>query len=118
MNSAQRLFVTPEELSRRKADESRHPHGGEGKCGGNEGHGTPELQRKKAEQGSVGGGKPRAEAPKPPERKAPVKHAGKAENAVGVSREQLASAMRLSFALGEPACRRYGLPSFYGRKSF
>ena len=48
LGSSQRLFVTPDEHARRMAAQNnKHPHGGEGNCGGTEGHGTPELLRKK-----------------------------------------------------------------------
>ena len=117
MNSEQRLYVTPEERARRMAERRTHPHGGEGRCGGNEGHGTPELQRKIAERGDAALGKQNSPAPKPPIKAEQSKPAVKADTrSGGVSRGQLASAMRLSFALGEPACRRYGLPSMGGRK--
>ena len=114
------------------AEQGRHPHGGEGNCGGREGHGTPELQKKMAaEQGSgaqkrdgradVGRKEPvggvrvsTAENAK----SAPTKTAPKTARYSGMgkpTREELISAMKLSFALGEPACRRYGAASPFRR---
>ena len=135
MNSNQRLFVTPEEHARRMAEQNRHPHGGEGECGGNEGHGNPELMRKRAEERNVrnaGKSSGRTEAVTPRDRKStpPVKHVpkenatadnrvpGKQVKARDMSREQIVSAMRVSFVLGEPACRKYGMPSPYGKRGF
>ena len=135
MNSNQRLFVTPEERARRLSEQGRHPHGGEGNCGGNEGHGTPELQRQKAAKQGSGAkergkpvrdnrnqaadkGKPSSPAgtAKPAEQSAFKKGAAEAlSNGQGLTREQIVSAMKLSFALGEPACRRYGMPTPFRR---
>ena len=127
MNPNQRLYVTPEERARRMAEQNKHPHGGEGNCGGREGHGTPELQQKKAERGTASDGEARngsggRRGAKPSD--APVSSAAKGSvndsvpSGNGISREQLNSAIKLSFALGEPACRRYGLRSLYQRKWF
>lgn len=124
MNSSQKLYVTPEELARRKAEmkKNAHPHGGEGRCGGNEGHGAPELQRKRAEQGRDGKG-----VNPPPERPRAADHVDSADKPAtkngksgsdAVDRDKLVSAMRLAFALSEPVCRRYGMPSGYGVRRF
>ena len=130
VNSGQKLYVTPEERARRMAAQQnggRHPHGGEGNCGGNEGHGTPDLLRKQAEnQKKTGKGNAapnasaQAQATGSPKKNAhAVKPAASSLKTTGApSREQLASAMKLSFALGEPACRRFGLRSPYQRKGF
>ena len=138
MNSGQRLYVTPEERAMRMAAQqqnaSRHPHGGEGNCGGNEGHGTPELLRRHAESQRSAGkvNTPRgtsAQSADPNHPRAPEANAAPSRSdakpasktvspALAPSREQLAYAMKLSFALGEPACRRYGLRSPYQRKGF
>lgn len=125
MNPNQRLYVTPEERAKRMAEQNRHPHGGEGKCGGREGHGTPELRRMEAERGDAPRGGVHDGAAELREVKQPestVRPGGRDSLRASfpggneLSREQLVSAMRLSFALGEPACRRYGMPSLYGRK--
>ena len=135
MNSSQRLFVTPEEHARRMAEQNRHPHGGEGDCGGSEGHGTPELMRKRAEERNgrnAGKGNERKDAvtsrdcknPEPtkraPKESAPAdtRMSDKQRKSIDMSREQIVSAMRLSFVLGEPACRKYGMPSPYGKRGF
>lgn len=131
MNSNQRLFVTPEEHARRLSEQGRHPHGGEGNCGGREGHGTPELQRQKAaEQGSRAAvqmkpshddrkqadatEKQNASAGKTKSADQPAAKKTDDEaliNGQAPTREQIVSALKLSFALGEPACRRYGMPT-------
>ena len=121
MNNPQKLFITPEEHARRMATEqrSRHQHGGEGRCGGTEGHGTPELKRR-----SNGGARISMTTTDMPGKSLlspSVDDSTKVSNisnnkTVAVSREQVISAIRLSFALGEPACRRYGLGSPFVRK--
>jgi len=132
MNSRERLFVTPEERARRLAasggQRSAHPHGGEGRCGGKEGHGTPELVRNGAERrqgGAQSAPKGNAQANVRAERSGnggtPAPKPSRASDTVSVanakiSGEQLANAMKLSFALGEPACRRYGMGSPFRRK--
>ena len=135
VNSNQRLFVTPEERARRLSEQGRHPHGGEGNCGGNEGHGTPELQRQNAAKQGSGAtervkpardnrnqaadkGKPNAPTAtaKPAEQPAVKKANSEAlSNGQVLTREKIVSAMKLSFALGEPACRRYGMPTPFRR---
>ena len=137
MGSSQRLFVTPEEHAQRvKAQNNNHPHGGEGNCGGSEGHGTPELLMKKSREGKISSsetvgaeknasrnanGAPRQNIPQYRSRataeRNDVKNIAQNRGALSVN-EQLLSAMKFSFVLGEPACRRYGLSSVYGRKLF
>lgn len=122
MNNPQKLFITPEEHARRRATEQRkgHPHGGEGNCGGKEGHGTPELNRKTSggvQKSSVSADKRRATSYPPHGSEQSKSSVSTRDKNVSLSREQVVSAMKLSFALGEPACRRYGLGSPFARRT-
>ena len=136
-----RLYVTPDEFFGREQNNGRHPHGGEGNCGGSEGHGTPELNRQSAQarqSNTRNGGrqdparnrnaknkqsKPTEKAKKLPET---AKKEQKPQESVQVSgdgeslltRENAVLGMKMAVILSEPLCRRYGMPAYVRNKRF
>ena len=87
----------------------RHPHGGEGNCGGNEGHGSAKRERAKAAPS-------RARAQEKP--KASPKTDAAPESSqrnLSQNREWLREGIKASVVLSEPLCRKNGFYA-YGRR--
>ena len=116
MGSANRLFVTPDELRGGVMPDPSHPHGGEGKCGGNEGHGSRGMSDKR-QDGFVGGNASSAPSASMPRNTVSQKSVGKRKSNASSRNDKTSSdnarvnalraGIRMSVVLGEPKCRSY-----------
>ena len=136
-----RLYATPEEFFGREQNNGRHPHGGEGNCGGKEGHGTPELDRRSSQHPRNGGpkggrqdsartrnaknkqNKSTDNAPKQPtsapcEPKSGCGTSGNGNGKAEINRENVILGMKMAVILSEPLCRRNGMPAYIRNKRF
>ena len=127
MSSGGRLFVTPDELRREPNPAFSHPHGGEGRCGGAEGHGTNEAPSYRRGREEIRAREPQSSAAAgqserfsaggaygsstvKPRQNDKQKNKNTYSNVGHVTDNSrlvaLREGMRMSVILGEPLCRR------------